>query len=351
MKKINININDLSKVTGFSIATVSRALNCLIDGNMKRETYEKIIKAADKYGYMPNQLSVGLRSGFTKIAGIIFPSSINPYYAKLGNLLEEKAFINGYLTYICNSNYNPKWELAYIKMLKAQMVAGIFLCNTGLSKSTLEELNSEKSPIILLDEEVKNYHGASIIIDDFRGGYLGTEFLIHNNHDKITFITGPQNVNSSNERLKGVLTALKDNDIKIKENYIFCGDYSIESGKKVAEEICLKHKQVSAIFCFNDLMAIGASISLRKLNIKIPDKISILGYDNNIFSEIVSPTISTVAIPVESIAESAIDIILSKGKSNKIINKKFVVTPYLIERESTLKNNCRNITLVKKIQI
>ena len=338
MKKKNININELSKITGFSVATVSRALNGLISGNMKKETYEKIIKVADSYGYIPNQLSIGLRRGFIKIAGIIFPSIINPYYAMLGNLIEEKAFLNSYLTYVCNSNYDPKRELAYIKMLKAQMVAGIFLCSTGLSRSILEELDSDRNPIILLDEEVKNYHGASVTIDDIKGGYLGTEFLIKNNHKNIAFMTGPRNINSSKERLKGVLEALKDNGIKIKENYIFCGDYSIESGKKIAEEICLKHKEISAIFCFNDLMAIGAYTSIRKLNIEIPDKISILGYDNNMFSEIVSPSISTVATPVELIADIAFKmILLSKGKNNKITNKKFIVTPYLIERESTIK--------------
>ena len=153
-------------------------------------------------------------------------------------------------------------------MLKAQMVAGIFLCSTGLSKEILEEFDSEKSPIILLDEEVKDYHGASITIDDFKGGHLGAEFLISNNHTKIAFMAGPKKINSSIERLKGALAALKDYKIKINENYIFYGDYSIDSGKRIAEEIGLNYKEISAIFCFNDLMAIGASIGLRKLDIK-----------------------------------------------------------------------------------
>jgi len=337
MKKKNLNIHELSKITGFSVATVSRALNGLINGNMKKETYDKIIKIADSHGYIPNQLSAALRSGFTRIAGVIFPSNINPYYAMLGNLIEEKAFNNGYLTYICNSNYEPNRELFYIRMLKAQMVAGIFLCSTGLTKEILEEFDSDKSPIILLDEEVKEYHGASITIDDFKGGHIGAEFLIRNNHAKIAFMAGPKSVNSSIERLRGALAALKDNRVKIKENYIFYGDYSIESGKRIAGEIGSNYKEISAIFCFNDLMAIGASIGLRKLDIKIPDSMSILGYDNNIFSEIVSPSISTVATPVEEIADTALKIILNKNKNNIISSNKYIVTPYLIERESTAK--------------
>jgi len=337
MKNRNININELSKITGFSVATVSRALNGLVAGNMKKETYDKIIKVADSYGYIPNQLSAGLRSGLTKIAGVIFPSNINPYYAMLGNLIEEKAFLNGYLTYVCNSNYDPKRELVYIRMLKAQMVAGIFLCSTGLSKAILEELNSERNPIILLDEEVKDYGGAAITIDDFKGGHTGAEFLINSNHSNIALVAGPRNVNSSIVRLKGALAAIKEYGITIKKDNIFYGDYSIESGKKIAMQIGKDFKNISAIFCFNDLMAIGASIGLRELNIGIPEEISILGYDNNIFSAIVSPSISTVATPVEEIADTALKIILDKNKKNVVPNKKFVVTPYLIERESTAK--------------
>jgi len=332
-----INLTELSKLTGFSTATISRALNGLYHGNMKKETYDKIIKVADSCGYIPNKLSAGLRSGFTNIVGIVFPSNINPYYALLGNLIEKKAFLNGYLTYVCNSDYDAEKSLVYIKMLKSHMASGILLCNTGLSKSIIEKFNSNSSPIILLDEEVSDYNGASVIIDDFRGGYIGTEFLIKSNHHKIAFIAGPKKINSSKKRLEGSKAALKAYNVKIKENIFFYGDYSIESGKTIVNEILSEHKDISAIFCFNDLMAIGACISLKKLNLKIPNQISVLGYDNNIFSSIVYPSISTIATPVITIADYALKIILNYRKDKKILNKKFVVTPYLIERESTIR--------------
>jgi len=335
-KKRNINIHELSKIVGVSVATVSRALNGLVKGNMKKETYKKVIEAAKTYGFIPNQLSVVLRIGYSKIVGIIFPTNINPYYAMLANLIEEKAFENGYFTYICNSNYNIDRELAYIKKLKAQIVAGIFLCSTGLSKSLLEELDSEKSPIILLDEEVKNYNGTSITIDDYSGGYMGTKFLLDKNHRDIAFITGPKKLNSTKERLKGACSALKDKELPVIKKNIFYGDYSIESGKKITEKIFKENKNISAIFCFNDLMAMGASIMLHKLNKNIPDDVSILGYDNIIYSELISPSISTMATPIISIVDNAINFILDK-KNNPSLDKKIVVTPYLIERESTSK--------------
>lgn len=339
MKKKEINIKELSKITGFSVATVSRALNGLVKGNMKKETYIKIIKTANNYQYIPNRLSIGLRSGLTKIVGIIFPSNINPYYAMLVNLIEEKAFKNGYLTYVCNSNYDPIREFNYIKMLKAQMVSGILLCNTGISKSVLEELDNRKSPIILLDEEVKNYHGFSIILDDFKGGYLGTAFLINNHCFDIAFITGPKKLNSTTERLKGAYFALKENGLDIIKENIFYGDYSIEAGEKITAKIFLKKNVIKAIFCFNDLMAIGASNMLRKLNIKIPEEVSILGYDNIIFSKLISPSISTVATSIESIAEATLNVILNIRSGKRFLKKKFIIAPYLIERESTLKRN------------
>jgi LacI family transcriptional regulator len=335
MEKRNINIHELAKIIGVSSATVSRALNGLADGNMKKETYLKVIEAAKNYRFMPNQLSAGLRLGYSKTIGIIFPTNINPYYSMLANLIEEKAFKNGYFTYICNSNYDPSRELAYIKKLKAQMVAVIFLCSTGLSKSAIEELNSEKSPIILLDEEVKNYQGSSIVIDDCSGGNIGTSFLIKNNHTDIAIIAGPKKLNSTKERLRGAFLAIKDNEISIEKN-IFYGDYTIESGKKITEIIFKENNSISALFCFNDLMAIGASLMLRELNKNIPADVSILGYDNITYSEIVAPSISTIATPLISLVDAGINLVLDK-KNNPSLEKKFVITPYLIERESTSK--------------
>lgn len=335
MKKKSINIHELAKIVGVSSATVSRALSGLAEGNMKKETYLKVIEAAKTYGFMPNQLSAGLRMGYSKTIGIIFPTNINPYYSMLANLIEERAFKNGYFTYICNSNYDTARELAYIKKLKAQMVAVIFLCSTGLSKSAIEELNSEKSPIILLDEEVKNYQGSSIVIDDCSGGNIGTSFLIKNNHIDIAIIAGPKKLNSTKERLRGAFLALKDSGISV-EKSIFYGDYTIESGKKITEIIFKENKNISALFCFNDLMAIGASLMLHKLNKNIPSDVSILGYDNITYSEIVAPSISTIATPLKSLVDAGINLVLDK-KNNPSLEKKFVITPYLIERESTSK--------------
>ena len=335
MKKKIVNMHELAKIVGVSSATVSRALSGQVKGNMKKDTFDRVIEAAKTYGFVPNQLSAGLRMGYSKTIGIIFPTNINPYYSVLANLIEEKAFKNGYFTYICNSNYDVARELAYIKKLKAQMVAVIFLCSTGLSKLAIEELNSEKSPIILLDEEVKNYQGSSIVIDDCFGGNLGADFLIQNNHTDIAIIAGPQKLNSTKERLRGAFLAFKDKEISI-DNNIFYGDYTIDSGRKITEMIFKENKNITALFCFNDLMAIGASLMLQKLNKNVPADVSILGYDNIAYSEIVSPSISTIATPLISLVDEGVNLVLDK-KNNPSLEKNFVITPYLIERESTSK--------------
>ena len=335
MNKKELNIRDLAEITGFSVATVSRALNGKEKGNMTPKTYNKIIETVKKHGYVPNQLSAGLRSGTTRLLGIIFPSKINPYYAMLGHLIEKKAFENGYLTYVCNSDYDTDHELDYIRMLKAQMVAAILMCSTGLSKSVLEKFESVKSPIILLDEEVKNYNGTSITIDDFKGGYIGTEFLLEKQRNNIAFITGPNKLNSTKNRLKGAFSALKDYNFEKNSDNVYTGDYSIQSGKDITKKIFAQNKDIDAIFCFNDQMAIGSSIILRELKIKVPKQTAILGYDNITYTEFVAPSISTIAIPVQEIADIAIDLAINRKSDKPIPKAKFVVSPYLIEREST----------------
>ncbi len=335
MNKKELNIHDLAKITGYSVATVSRALNGKEKGNMTLKTYNKILEEVKKHGYVPNQLSAGLRSGTTRLLGIIFPSKINPYYAMLGHLIEKKAFENGYLTYVCNTDYNTKHELAYIRMLKAQMVAAILMCSTGLSKNVLEKFRSDKSPIILLDEEVKNYHGTSITIDDYKGGYLGTDFLLKKHRTNIVFITGPKKLNSTKNRLKGAFAALTNYSYEKNLDNVFTGDYSIQSGKDITTDIFKKRKDIDAIFCFNDQMAIGASIILRELKIKVPKQTAILGYDNIAYTEFVSPSISTIAIPVDEIADIAIELAVNKKGEKQADKQKYVVSPFLIERQST----------------
>lgn len=335
MSKKELNIHDLAKITGFSVATVSRALNGKEKGNMTTKTYKKILDAVKKHGYVPNQLSAGLRSGTTRLLGIIFPGKTNPYYAMLGHLIEKKAFENGYLTYICNSDYDTEHEVDYIRMLRAQRVAAILMCSTGLSKTVLEQFESEKSPIILLDEEVKDYKGTSITIDDFKGGYIGTEFLLKNKLSNIAFITGPNKLNSTKNRLKGALSALKDYGFKKESVNFYTGDYSIQSGKDITREIFSQRKEIDAIFCFNDQMAIGSSIILRELKIKVPKQTAILGYDNITYTEFVAPSISTIAIPVQEIADIAVSLVVNRKMDKPNLKAKFVVSPYLIEREST----------------
>lgn len=335
MKKPNLSIHDIAALTGYSIATVSRALNGKKNGNMKEDTYRKIIEVVQESGYVPNQLSAGFRSGVTKIIGIILPSNLNPYYALLSNQIERQAFNYGYLTYVCNSEYDVKKEIAYIRHLQAQKVSMIFLCSSGLSRAEIEEFDNNEKKIVLLDEEVKNYSGYSIVINDYLGGLLGTEYLLSRNITDILFITGPKQLCSTRERLRGAARALINAGKEMQKENILYGDYSINTGKDLMENV-LKTKGLSfsAIFCFSDFMAMGVYEVLKSNGISIPEKVSIMGYDNIFFDELLNPSITTVATPVEEIAEIALNLIIKRNDYND--KKKMVVNPYIIERESIM---------------
>jgi LacI family transcriptional regulator len=332
MNNRGLSLHDVATLTGYSIATISRALNGKKSGNMKESTYKKIIKAVKDSGYIPNQLSAGLRLGITKIIGIIFPSNINPYYAVLSNLIERQAFSEGYLTYVCNSEYDAEKERVYIKHLKAQKVSMIFLCNSGLSFQEIEELDNNEKKIVLLDEEVKNYKGCSIVIDDFQGGVIGAEYLIARNRSDVIFIAGPRWLYSTKERLRGALFAFGKFGKTINKKNIFYGDNSFNSGVALMEEVLRRKMNFSAVFCFSDFIAMGVYKILNNHKISIPDEISIMGYDNIYFDELVTPSITTVATPVEKIAKIAINMIVNKSEYSQI--NKMVVEPYIIERES-----------------
>jgi len=338
---VEISQKEIAKMTGVSVTTVSNVCNNKIKGKMSKKTYEKIKKIIDITDYSPNPIASTLRSGLSKVIAIILPSTTNPYYTQLSYFIENEAYKHELLTFVCNSNSNIDREKKYLNILKNHKVRGILLCSTELINYEIKNILdlSERTNIILLDEEIDNFKGHVIVGDDYLGGYKAAKYLHNLGHKNILTITGPKKLISTNKRLKGFIDYLSITDKKINKELLFEGNFDIESGYDCVYRAIKKNLKFTAVFAFNDLMAIGAIQSLFDNKIKIPSEVSILGYDDIFVDKYFTPKITTIAPPLDEIAKKAVNILIKNINNGvkKSAQKPFLVEPVLIERESCKK--------------
>lgn len=331
-----MNIKEIAELAKVSTTTVSRVLNNNYKNNMRPETYNRILKVINQFNYKPHALAMGLRKGFVKIIGIIIPDNSNPYFALLCRAIEEKCFLYGYGTFFCNSNLDVERGKYYLEYLNGQKIAGIILCNYGFKKEDVISIIGEKTNMVLLGEKIEGVNFNFIGVDDFRGGYIAAEYLYKLGHRKILILRGPNKFLASFERLKGFLKYMDEKDNKIdSENIITC-DSTFTSGYNTISKIIKKGLNFSAIFTFNDFLAVGV-IKLLNEN-GLTNKTSIIGFDNIFISEITSPSLTTISIDIKKLGEKAVTCIIDRINDNKITKiESIFLKPRLIIRESCRK--------------
>ncbi|MCP4755091.1 MAG: LacI family transcriptional regulator [Proteobacteria bacterium] len=328
-------LKDIAKLAGVSTASVSRAINNKANGNMRPETLRKIQAVIAQTMYTPNPLASGLRHGYTKAVGVVFPSNTNPYYARLGNLLENEAFENGHLMLLCNSNYDIEREKDYLNLLAQQRVSGVILCSTELKREDLATCGLDENRLVLIDEDIEGYVGEAVLVDDIVGGEKGAGYLFGLGHSEILIITGAEGYYSSKCRLNGVRNAFRQWGRPFDETLVFAGDYSIDSAKQCISEAIRRNKEFSAVFAFNDMMAIGTISALKHYGLKVPDDVSVIGYDNIPMGELFIPEITTIAASSEQMVKKAFAKILDAGRPKPAQPpQKIKFEPQLIIRES-----------------
>jgi len=331
---MSITLRDIARMANVSAATVSRVLNHKAEGNMRPETYQRITRIIKETGYTPHALASGLRTGFSKVVGVILPDNVNPYYAQLGKAVENECFKHGYMTLICNTNSDVVRERDYIRHLSGQRVSGILLCATGLSAEEIGSLVPSRTRIILLDEELNGFTGDVVVGDDFKGGVEAARYLLRLGHRRILVITGPRSLLSSRNRLKGFLHCTGERGIAVDNGCIVGGAYTIESAYNIVKEKLSSGPAFTAVFAFNDMMAIGTVKALNESGIRVPDDVSVLGYDNIFIDVLFRPYITTVAAPLVELGEIAVKRLLSERDDGNGTENKVLLEPKLVVRDS-----------------
>ena len=310
-------IHDIAKKLNISASTVSRALK---DNPLISEATRKLIKkTAKEMGYRPNIMAANFRTKRTNTIGVIVPLINRHFFSSVISGIEDIAYENGFAVTISQSNDNFEKENKIAHTLFANRVDGLIL-SLGMETKSFEHLKlfSERNiPLVLFDRVTDEINAHKIIVDDYAGGYRATKHLIKNGAKKVAHIGGPQTINIYKNRQKGYTDALNENGIKIDKSLVFNGNMTKNAGINAIKELIDNNKIPDAIFCANDTTALGIITYLKTTGIKIPDDISIVGFSNEPFSEVVTPSISTIKQPGFLMGQKAAKLLI-----NQISNKK-----------------------------
>ena len=332
-------IKDVAKLSGVSTATVSHILNNTRP--VSDELRSRVRTAIDELNYRPYGLARNLRRRASRTVGVLVPDNTNPFFAEMARLLEDRFFAAGYSVIICNTEQNPQKELAYLDLLAEKAVDGLVFVSTGNDADAIEKISSSDLPCVLIDRDIEVAGINRVISDNSAGAILATDHLIKLGHQHIACITGPAGLASTEERLAGYRQAIAAAGL---QETVAAGDFQIESGGEALRQLLSRDTPPTAVFAFNDLMALAAMHAAVDCGVAIPGDLSVVGFDDIDIAAFAIPPLTTVQQPREEIAAETVRLLfaagMNDGQGSSAVDRdegasRHVVTPRLIVRRST----------------
>lgn len=333
-KKETITIYDVAREAGVSMATVSRVVNG--NPNVKPATRKKVLDVIRELGYRPNAVARGLASKKTTTVGVVIPDISNPFYAELARGIEDIASMYHYNIILSDSDLRKEKELQRIETLLEKQVDGLLFLGGEVTDAHREIFSAANVPIVLAATRDEKKELASVTIDQIQAAKEATSVLIHEGHQKIAYIGGPltDSVNGY-PRYLGYKEALAEHGIPFDEKLVRIGDYRYRSGYEAMQELLTAEESVTAVFAASDEMAVGGIHAAQDLGRRIPEELSIIGFENIPLASQVRPLLSTVGVPMYDIGAVAMRL-LTKYMNDEHVETGQVTLQYSIElRDST----------------
>ena len=306
-----VSIRDVAAAAGVSVATVSRVLSpASADVPMRKETRDKVERAIDELGYRPNDLARALLQHRTSAIGLVVPDISNPYYPPLVRGVEDAASSRGYRVVLCNTDRDPAKISGYLDTLIKTRVDGIVVAGGGWAdvpdRSTV--LGNYRTGLVAVGRHLTAH--PSVRIDNVAASRAAAEHLIGLGHRRIAFLGGPALSTTVQDRAQGYRDALKVAGLGAP--VVRYGDFTEESGYAATREILDGCPPPTALLCANDRIALGAYAAVTDVGRRVPDDVSVVGFDDTPIARYVRPTLTTVAIPTYEMGRAAMRLLLAQ---------------------------------------
>ena len=335
---MSVTIKDVAVDAGVSTATVSHVIN-----NSKRvrePVAQKVRDSIKRLNYYPNQVGSGLRSKKTYTVGLLVPSIENETFARLVDRIQSSLFEQGFNLIVCSSHYDLEVECQALNTMMMKRVDAVLASPSADHCPKLEEIARSK-PVILLDRTIQGLKADVVAADNYKGEYLAVSYLVRKGHHRIGYVDRMTRQSHSQAQLKGYIDALSDHGIPFDESLVVTatGHY-YHAGMHAAQTLMHRNGNITAIACYYDLMAFGVIRGLLDLGYRVPEEVSVIGYDNMLFTEASYPRMTTVETPSQQLAEEACKLLIRRlqegedgdGGEEEAVN--IVLEPRLIIRES-----------------
>jgi DNA-binding LacI/PurR family transcriptional regulator len=326
-------IYDVARLAGVSTATVSRALNGT--GQIAPATRATIEAAVEQLGYRPNTIARSLVTKSTQTIALLLPDITNPFYAALVSGIQQTALAQGWTMLLCTTESDAEREELYLRVLRAKQVDGALVDGLVLPPDRIARFVEDGFPIVCLDRDIDSRSIPLVQVDNRLGGRIATRHLVDLGHTLIAHVTGAGELGISDERLAGYRDAITEAGLPVDFQLVEEGRFTDDGGHDAARRLLERQPDLTAIFAANDLSALGVMNAVAEAGRRVPDDVSVVGFDDLHLSAYTSPPLTTIRQPAVEIATLATEILIGLTRGQQAERMRHLLEPELVVRAST----------------
>ena len=339
-----MDIRDVARRAKVSTATVSRTVNQV--ATVDAQLAKRVWKAIEELGYYPNRQARALVSGRSRVFGLIVSEITNPFFPEIVQTFETLAVEQHYEILLTSTIHDPKrMELAVRRMIEGR-VDGVAILTFGMEEDLLEHLRFRNLPLVFVDIGPKAPRVSNIRVDYADGIRQAVQHLAALRHERIGFIAGPLRLRSAMARKDAFQASMKEIGLPVNPDFLVEGDHRLEGGKRALKKLAELRERPTAVLCSNDMTAIGVMREAFELNIKVPQDLSVIGFDDIRMAEFLTPPLTTVQMSQSELARLAFEALLKEVKRETPIpeGSEYVLKTHLVLRNSTTFPSSRTAT-------
>jgi LacI family transcriptional regulator len=330
-----VTLKELAARAQVHPSTISRVANHDPKLRIAPPTRLRIEALLRETEYRPNGVARGLKLRQTLVLAVVIPDITNPFFASLFRGVEDAASPRGYNVLLCNTDGSPARQRSHLQSLHARRVDGVIMASSFLKDPTVRWLRQQGIPYVLVNRYSDEGHDAFVGSDDLVGGRLATEHLIELGHRRIGHLAGKLTVSTGVMRRRGYLAALAERGLTADPRLVVESGYTEEGGARAAERLLAVPDRPTAIFAVTDMTAVGAFGVARRMGLRIPEDVAIVGYNDIPLATRIVPALTTVHVPIHDFGAAAARLLLEQIDSGEPSRRRVIFNPQLIVRGST----------------
>ncbi len=331
-----ITMADVAHEAGVSLMTISRVVNN--KGEVSPATRQRVLDVIERLGYRPSGIARSLATQRTGTLGLVVPDNANPFFSDVARGAERVAYAEGYNVFLCNTEEDAHHELAVLQSLEEKRVDGIILCSSRLDDRELRTVVARHSAVVLVNRRLepadKENRVGIVMLDDVASGRMVTQHLLDSGHRAVGFLAGPLASRSGHQRAAGYRAALAAAGLPYNPTWTIPCPADVDGGHQAARDLLAAYLELTALFCYNDLVAVGALQACADLGHRVPDDVAVVGFDDIPLAALVTPPLTTCRVPRYDLGVQAMRLLLDQINGRPGECTDIVLRPELVVRAS-----------------